>query len=55
MEEKNAKGLFSLLRWRILGQDSNGAPKPASPWVFTLLGDGDGRLSIPAGLLVGKI
>ena len=39
----------------LLTQDGNGAPKPASPRVFTLLGDGDGRLSIPAGLLVGTL
>ena len=39
----------------VVTQDGNGAPKPASPWVFTLLGDGDGRLFIPAGLLLGTL
>ena len=39
----------------VSSQDGNGAPKPASPWVFTLLGDGDGHLFIPAGLLLGTL
>ena len=36
-------------------QDGNGAPKPASPRVFTLLGDGDGHIFIPVGLLSGTL
>jgi hypothetical protein len=39
--------------WWPNAQDGNGALKSASPWIFTLLGDGDGRLFIPAGLLLG--
>lgn len=42
-------------RWSGAAQDGNGAPKPASPRVFTLLGDGDGRLFNPMGLLLGKL
>ncbi|XBI67869.1 hypothetical protein VPH35_047146 [Triticum aestivum] len=36
-------------------QDGNGLPKPASPWVFTLLGDGDEHLFILAGLTVAWV